>query len=194
MNRWQQPENQNNLWNDGSYNYQLDSLVPIKFMMTKFFIEKEFGLNSSLSILDIGAGSGEILRHLSSTIKKYYYCDISETATSIFKDTLTKLTYTGEIEIYTGNIENINFKHQKFDTILCLGGVANAITKEYIKKLFFDILLDGGIFILESTNSDFNKDYFYPILPKYKYGIDYILIDDKISGLKYNRMIRVFKK
>lgn len=108
-------------------------------------------INGGKTLLDIGAGVGELIELEKQKFEEIYGIDVSEEAVEICHK---RFGNDKNIRINLGNIDNLGelFKDKKFDYITCLD-VLEHIEIEKCKKALNDIhilLRDGGTFIFTS--------------------------------------------
>jgi len=188
--KWRDPEQQDMMWKDGSYDYLSRSIVNIKFWMSAYFINRE--CRDEISVLDVGAGTGELLSLIADKLGTYFYNDISRIATKAFKERYKEIGKAKEVIAMNCTAdEALRHTYKSLDVILILGANEGLYEVELLDNAL-DKLNPGGILILDCN--DVEEKYFsFPAI-KPKYRIEYHMKEPSYKFSAHNRVIRVFKK
>ncbi|MCD7872323.1 MAG: class I SAM-dependent methyltransferase [Clostridiales bacterium] len=179
-------ECQNKIWKIGLYNYLYNQIYSVRFAMAHYYVKSFF---ENAKILDVGAGSGILLTYLNDIANKYYYNDISEQALNIFKSSDIYINNKSKIELLFGNINNI-----ELDVIISLGIAKHLYNQNTFLVLFEQNLREGGIMLLETTETCDALTYYCELLPKPFHSIKYEIIDDVESNSANTRIMNIYKK
>ena len=191
--KWQDQKCQNDLWIEKRFDYQSQSLVPIKFSMIRFIITECLDIKKPISVLDIGGGDGGLYRQLKDLeISKYVYCDIAPEAARRFQETLPNIPPFLDIRICDINKE----KFENRFSIICIAGfVINMYEPELLLSMYKDNIEKNGLLIIECTNFDFNNNELDKLFPELTYRVDYNIYQKELANEKHIpfRTIRAMK-
>jgi len=113
---------------------------------------KENVLKNSV-VLDVGCGTGELMKLLSPIVKKITGIDNDENAIKRCKENLKGLD---NVEIFLEDAEKMHFKDNSFDVIICMGTTFDNFGKTKTKILLEikRLLKNNGIFIFSVYNEN----------------------------------------
>lgn len=123
-------------------------------------------------ILDVATGTGDFgLEALKLKPKKVIGVDISEGMLAYGREKIKKRGLEAQIELLSGDSENLPFEENSFDAVIVAFGVRNF---ENLEKGLANILRvlkpDGGLVVLE-----FSKPATFPVKQLYNFYFKYIL-------------------
>lgn len=182
---------QNRIWKTGLYDYLFNSIFSIRFHICNFYIRMFF--NQNADVLDVGAGSGTLFSFIWDIVKKYDYNDVAEEALKVFKNSNTFKEHTPLINILHDNINNIT-SEKKYDVIASLGVAKFIYEQDLFFNLFSNNLADGGIMLLETTESCDAFSYYCCNVPKPIHSIKYEILDEFDFNTSKTRILNVYKK
>jgi ubiquinone/menaquinone biosynthesis C-methylase UbiE len=137
-----------------------------------------------MSILELGAGTGELTQVILKKKCKYHALDISPTSLEVLK--VKFIDSTASISIHCADIESLPFNNNSFDMIVCAGSLSygdnNKVRKEIIR-----VLTNDGIFICVDSLHH-NPVY---VIKRY---IDYFLGDRTISTIRRMPKLNIIKE
>jgi SAM-dependent methyltransferase len=135
-NRYHTAEKQEEMWQDGTYDYLSRSLTSIKFPMCAHLVRKY--TKAPRTILEIGAGTGDIAFMVNSN--QYLYNDISQEAADRFADLCSRYPLSaGTIEAQVGNFDNLDLAGRKFDVVLYLGAAVGLVDQDVLVNTFNNV-------------------------------------------------------
>lgn len=187
---FERSECQNKIWKVGLYNYLYNQKYSIRFAMAHYYVKLFF---ENAKILDIGAGSGTLLTYFNDITNKYYYNDISKQALNIFKRSDIYINNKSKIELLFGNINNIDLDI-KLDVIISLGVAKHLYNPNTFLFLFEQNLREGGIMLLETTETCDALTHYCELLPKPFYSIKYEILDDVEKNSANTRIMNIYRK
>jgi ubiquinone/menaquinone biosynthesis C-methylase UbiE len=125
------------------------SLKPTRQMIVEMMLSV-FNKNSSINVLDVGCGTGqitdELMRHFNSL--KYTGIDISESM--IDKANIRK---SEQIDFLVSNFEEFDIS-KRFDAIICSHAFPYFINKSDAIRKFYNLLEDGGTLFLANASTN----------------------------------------
>lgn len=135
-------------------------------------LKKSFNLNTKFSLLDIGCGTGDFLKHISKKYKSFLLGADKDA------NAINYLHKTSDIETILGDFKNIDFREKKFDIITMWGYLEHdPLPKETLAKCS-KLLRLGGLIIFEIPNIDSRKKkietwpYLHPPFHLSHFGIE----------------------
>lgn len=102
------------------------------------FIDKE-------KVLDAGCGLGQWSVALSKLNKKVYSFDISDNRVNVVKE-LIKTYNINNIDIELGNIENLEFQNDYFDSIFCYSVIFLTNLKKSLQEIYRVLKPNGKVY------------------------------------------------
>ncbi|MBL4734487.1 MAG: class I SAM-dependent methyltransferase [Flavobacteriales bacterium] len=151
--------------------YRSESDYPTLRIRHNYILEmvNSLSLPSSPRILDIGCGTGEMVRDLMSPERQIYGLDISPNMIKIAQEKCAKPKVEKcEVSLGTGDIENLAFDDQSFDLVICSGVIEylkddNASLKE-LKR----VIKPEGYLIINVTNKFSVRKWTAPLVESLK--------------------------
>jgi len=153
------------------------------FLISKYIYNV---LNKSIKILDIGVGLGRILQKIKNTFPEkeleLYGIDISIDYLSVAK--------TKGIEVSCSNIEDLPYKDNFFDIIICTDVLEHVIDLNLSIKEVKRVLKDGGYLFVRVPNKEDLSQYLANDYPYYfvhlrsfdRYSLE--LLFTRVAGMK----------
>ncbi|HCW52522.1 MAG TPA: SAM-dependent methyltransferase [Clostridium sp.] len=143
------------------------------------------------NILDLGCGNGNILKLLEEkTSSNLYGLDLSDNMISEAKKRLGK-----NVTLTVGDSENLPYKNDKFDVIICNASFHHYPHPDIVLKEIHRVLKDNGVFILGDPTIPFNlfRNIFNFFL-KYSNSGDYKIYNQKeINHLLNKNNFKIYK-
>jgi hypothetical protein len=185
---WEGKDDSEAVWQSGQYDYQhKDFRLRVKFDIVQRLVRDL--VDGSLTVLDVGAGHGQIYPLLNDRLVLYHYVDISPTALETFR----KLQAPDErVVAEVTDFERLHLTRQ-YNAILFLGFVHTHYSVAQFQRTLSHHWAAGGILIMEMTKGYSNS---FPIsqymasepLCRIEYTASY-----PGSDWKWERVLLVFK-
>jgi ubiquinone/menaquinone biosynthesis C-methylase UbiE len=122
-------------------------LDPNNLQYKKLIVVDQY-IPKSISLLDIGAGTGEFINLESNKFVEIYGVDVDLESLNIYKEISKNENCIHFIESNLTNLNSI-FSNNKFDCVICLDVLEHTQLQECLKVLqsIYNITKDNGLFI-----------------------------------------------
>ncbi|MFP3300024.1 MAG: class I SAM-dependent methyltransferase [Thermoplasmatales archaeon] len=129
---------------------------PFLYRYHKLIVSEILNYNPS-KILDIGSGTGLLIKELSSkTEAEIYAVEPSKFMIDIAKRRLKKEISSGRVKIYQGSSRNIPIK-EKFDLIITTFSFHHWSNKFDSIPYIMNFVANGGLFLIFDYDNDYGK-------------------------------------
>jgi ubiquinone/menaquinone biosynthesis C-methylase UbiE len=101
-----------------------------------------------ISVLDCGCGTGKMLQTLLNIYNHVYGIDLCIDMLKVIEG------YKEKVKVVTGNIQEMGFKNNTFDIVICKGSLHHLTNPEDAIKEIWRVLKKNGLFILSEPCRD----------------------------------------
>lgn len=116
--------------------------------------------------LDVGCGTAEVISRLAKEFEEIEFVGIDFSKGMVDK-AINKTSHLKNVKIIEANVENLPFKDENFDFILCLDSFHHFYNPDLVLKGINRVLKNNGLFLLVDPSPDIS--YIRIILKIFKY-------------------------
>ena len=120
------------------------------------FLEKlvpQFGLKSGQKVLDVGTGTGVLIRYLVKEVGPSGSVTAVDYSENMVKVCKTKHSHLKNVIVALKNIEEDAFAPESFDVVICFGVFPHLENKQKVLQNFYQMLAPAGTLIISHALS-----------------------------------------